>query len=119
MPPFTRAMFIDRSKYCEQILKKVTQDIPVKLFQNRTSDSRGKHFYIISEIKSILLPWQPQSLMESNFVNSFYRGPPRNIPVQIGTIGPAVWEEKMFKELVDDALRTTDDGHSTTLKAPL
>ena len=27
-------------------------------------------------------------------------------------IGPAVWEEKMFKEIVDD-------GHLTTLKAPL
>ena len=23
-------------------------------------------------------------------------------------IGPVVWEEKMFKETVDDALRTTD-----------
>ena len=32
-------------------------------------------------------------------------------------IGPAVWEEKMFKEIVDDA--TTDYGHLTTLKAPL
>ena len=27
-------------------------------------------------------------------------------------IGPAVWEKKMFKEIVDD-------GHLTTLKAPL
>ena len=34
-------------------------------------------------------------------------------------IGPAVWEEKMFKEIVDDARRTMDDGHLTTLKAPL
>ena len=25
-------------------------------------------------------------------------------------IDPAVWEEKMFKEIVDDARRTTDDG---------
>ena len=33
--------------------------------------------------------------------------------------GPAVWEEKMFKEIVDDARRTLDDGHLTTLKAPL
>ena len=40
-------------------------------------------------------------------------------------IGQAVWEE-MFKEIVDDARRTThtarrttDDGHITTLKAPL
>ena len=34
-------------------------------------------------------------------------------------IGPAVWEERMFKEIVDDARHTTDDGHITTLKAPL
>ena len=25
-------------------------------------------------------------------------------------IGPAVWEEKMFKEIIDDARRTTDTG---------
>ena len=34
-------------------------------------------------------------------------------------IGPAVWEEKMFKEIVDAARCTTDDGHITTLLAPL
>ena len=33
--------------------------------------------------------------------------------------GPAVRKKKMFKEIVDDARRTTDDGHITTLKAPL
>ena len=37
----------------------------------------------------------------------------------LAQIGPAVWEEKMFKEIVDDAQRTTDDGHITTLKALL
>ena len=31
-------------------------------------------------------------------------------------IGPVVWEEKMFKEIVDD---TMDGRHLTTLKAPL
>ena len=25
-------------------------------------------------------------------------------------IGPVAWEEKMFKEIVDDARRTTDTG---------
>ena len=41
-------------------------------------------------------------------------------------IDPAVWEEKMFIEIVDDARRTTDnirqttdEGHRTNLKAPL
>ena len=34
-------------------------------------------------------------------------------------IGEAVWEEKMIKEIVDEARRTTDDGHQVILKAPL
>ena len=34
-------------------------------------------------------------------------------------IGPAVWEEKMLKEIVDDTRRTTHEGHSTTPKAAL
>ena len=33
--------------------------------------------------------------------------------------GPANREEKMFKEIFDDARWTTDDRHITTLKAPL
>ena len=28
-------------------------------------------------------------------------------------IGPVVWEEKMFKEIVDDGRRTTDNGRRT------
>ena len=33
-------------------------------------------------------------------------------------IGPAVWEEKMFKEIVDDTRRTTEDGRQTTDTSP-
>ena len=40
-------------------------------------------------------------------------------PPSLVQIGPAVWEEKMFKEIVDDARRTPHDGHLTTLKATL
>ena len=54
---------------------------------------------------SISLPWQPEFLMESNSANNFYRGPPKENSCQIG---PAVWEEKMSKEIVDDAPPTTD-----------
>ena len=53
--------------------------------------------------------------MESNSENDFLKR------TSLGTflssfvqIGPAVWEEKMFKEIVDE-----HDGHITTLKAPL
>ena len=34
-------------------------------------------------------------------------------------IGPAVWEKKMIKEIVDDAQRTMHNGHITNLKALL
>ena len=40
-----------------------------------------------------------------------------NIPTKFVQIGPAVWEEKMFEEIVDDARRTTDT--SPLQKLPL
>ena len=34
-------------------------------------------------------------------------------------IGPAVWEEKMFKKIDDNTQQMTEDRHITILKAPL
>ena len=34
-------------------------------------------------------------------------------------IALAVWEKKMFKEIVEDTQQTRTNGHRTTLKAPL
>ena len=43
--PFTRAMFLDGSKFRLTIFEKShPRNIPVKLFQNRTSGSRGGDF---------------------------------------------------------------------------
>ena len=54
MTTFTRAMFIEGSKFCEQfgrikLSRKLFEkghprNIPVKLFQNQTSGSRGEDF---------------------------------------------------------------------------
>ena len=46
-------------------------------------------------------------LMESNSVKKTSQGTFLPSLVQIG---PVVWEEKMFTELVDDAGRKTDDA---------
>ena len=49
-----------------------------------------------------------------NSVDRVLRGPPKNIPAKFVQIGPAVWEEKICKEIV-----ATHDEHRTTLKTPL
>ena len=62
---------------------------------------------------SILLPWQPEFLMESNTVNNFWRGPPKEHSCQVWS-KLAQWfgRRRCFKEIVDDR-------HLTTLKALL
>ena len=47
-PPFTRAVFIDKSKFCEVFEKGHPRNIPVKLFQNLTSGFGEKSFLRIS-----------------------------------------------------------------------
>ena len=59
---------------------------------------------------SISFPWQHEFLVESNSVNNLKEDHARNIPAMFGPNCPAVWEEKMFKENVDNALHTTDTG---------
>ena len=55
-----------------------------------------------------------------NFCDHFLkRTSQRTFLPSLVQIGPAVWEEKMFREIVDDARHTMDDRHITTLKAPL
>ena len=70
-------------------------------------DQRFQRKFLKNCLKnSISLPWQPEFLMESNSVNSFWREPPKEHSCQVWSkLVPAVWE-KMFKEIVDDAQRT-------------
>ena len=89
-------------------------NIPVKLFQIRTSGSRGD--FLKNCLKnSISLIWQPEFLMESNSVNNFWRGPPKEHSCQ-------VWSElaKWFgRRRCLKKLLMTHNGHIITLKAPL
>ena len=63
---------------------------------------------------SISLPWQPEFLMESNSVNNFWRGPPKEHSCQVWSKLARQFGRRCLKKLL-----TTDDGHLTTLKAPL
>ena len=132
-PQFTRAMFMDRSKFCEHFLKNITQgiflcnyfkiwpavleknifvrisscpysagspispepclwtdqnfgnilekgrplNIPVKLFQNRTSSFQEEDFLRISScLYSARRPHSPEPCfwMDQNFTNNFWKG---------------------------------------------
>ena len=64
---------------------------------------------------SILLPWQPEFLMESISVNNFWRGPPKEHSCQ-------VWSklaQRFGRRISLKRLLTTHDRQITTLKAPL
>ena len=64
---------------------------------------------------SISLPWQPEFLMESNSVNNFWRGPPKEHSCQVWSkLAQRFGRRRCLKKLL-----TTHDRHLTTLKAPL
>ena len=64
---------------------------------------------------SISLLWQPEFLIESNSVNNFKEDLQRTFLPSLVQIGPAVWEEEVFKENVDDTQRTTHTRWSSKL----
>ena len=74
-PPFTNAMFIDRSNFREQFLKKGhPRKMSVKLFQNLISSFGEKDFLRISSCpKSAQSPHSPEPclLTDQNSANSF------------------------------------------------
>ena len=80
------------------------------------SDQRfqRRRFLKICLNNSILLPWQPEFLMESNYVNSFWRGPPKEYSCQVLFKWALRFVRRCLKKLL-----TMHDGHITTLKAPL
>ena len=64
---------------------------------------------------SISLPWQPEFFMESNYVNNFWRGPPKEHSCQVWSkLAQRFGRRRCLKKLL-----TMHDGHLTTLKAPL
>ena len=64
---------------------------------------------------SISLPWQPEFLMESNSVNNFWRGLPKEHSCQVWSkLAQRFGRRRCLKKLL-----RTHDGYLTTLKAPL
>ena len=78
----------------------------MKLFQNRTSGSREEDFYRIAH-KFYFVAMATRVFDGIKFSEHFLKKTSQGIflpsLVQIGT---AVWEEKMLKEIADDARRT-------------
>ena len=101
----------------------------VKLFQNLTSGFIEKDLLRISLYPSIIVQGTlifKELLKKFHFVamatrvfhvikfceQSLKRTFEETFLLGLVQIGPAVWEEKMFKEIVDDARLTTDTGPS-------
>ena len=64
---------------------------------------------------SISLPWQLEFMMESNSVNNFWRGSPKEHSCQVWSkLAQRFGRRRCLKKLL-----MTHDGHFTTLKAPL
>ena len=85
-PPFTRAIFIDRSKFCKHSLKKGhPRNIPVKLFQNLTISFGEEDFLRISSCPySARSPHSPEPCFERIKISRtrFEKGHSMNIPVK-------------------------------------
>ena len=72
MPPFTRAMFMDGSKFREQFLKKGSpKEHSCEIISKSDQRFQRRRFLKKCLKNSISLPWQPEFLMESNSVNNF------------------------------------------------
>ena len=114
-------MFMEKSKFHEQFLKrvdqgtflwnyfKIGQEVPEeKVFKKNCL--KKKHFVTITTsvfdgIK--FCEWFLKRTSKGTFLPSLVQ------------IGPVVWEEKMFNEIIDDAWRKTQSEHQVILKAPL
>ena len=60
------------------------------------------------------MPWQPEFLIESNSVNNFWKGPPKEHSCQVWSKLAQLFGRRCLKKLL-----TTHNRHLTTLKAPL
>ena len=80
------------------------KNIPVKLFQNLTSSFGEEDFLRISSCPySARRPHSPEPYFwaDQNFANNFWKGSPKEHSCEIiSKSGPAVSEEKIFKELL-------------------
>ena len=114
-PPFTRAMFLGESKFHEQFSKRVTQGTFLwNYFKIGTVVPEKKIFKELLK-KFHFIAMATRVFDGIKFCEQFLKRTSQGtfLPSLV-QIGPAVLEEKIFCWRC-----TTDDGHITTLKAPL
>ena len=99
--PFTRAKFHDGSKFCTVFENGHPRNIPVKVFQNLTSSSKEKVF------KEVLRKFHSVAMATRVSEQFLWRTSQGTFLLSLVGIGLAVWEENMFKEIVDEGQRTT------------
>ena len=112
LPPIA-AMFFNRSNFCEQFLKRVTQGtILWNYFKIGPAVSEEKIFKEFLK-KFHLVAMATRVFDGIKFCTQFLKRTTQGtfLPCLV-QIGPAIWEELMFKEIVDDR-------HWVILKAPL
>ena len=104
---------MDRSKYCKHFFEKVTQrKLLWNYFKIGLAVPEAKIFKELLK-KFHFITMATRVTGGITFCEQFLqRTSQGTFPRSLVQIGPAVWEEKMFKV-------TTHDGHRTTLKAPL
>ena len=83
-PPFTIAMFLGRSKFfANNFWKGSPKEHSCEIISKSDQRFQRRRFLKNCLKNSILLPWQPEFLMESNSVNHFWRRPPTEHSCQI------------------------------------
>ena len=105
-PPFTRAMFMDGSKFRGQFLKRVSQGTFLwNYFKIEPAVPEEKIFKeLLWKFHFVAIP--TRVFDGTKFCEQFLKKKKKSNLVQIG---PAVWEEKMLKEIVDNRRRTMYD----------
>ena len=89
------------------------RNIPVKLFQNQTSCSRGEDFKeLLKKVHFITMATRVFDGIK--FCGQFLKRTSQGtfLPNLVQT-GPAVWEKKMFREIVEDTRQTQDHPKSS------
>ena len=116
-PPFTRTMCMDGSSFRQHFLKRVTHGTFLwNYFKIRPEEKIFKE--LLKKFHFIAMATRVFDGIK--FCEQFLKRTSKGtfLPSLV-QIGPAVWEEKNFKEIVDDTQRMMDNRHSTILKAPL
>ena len=112
--PIHQSHVFGRIKISRTIFEKGhLRNIPVKLFQIGPAVPEEKIFKELLK-KFNFVAMATRGFDGIKFCEQFFKRTCQGtfLPSLV-QIGPVVWEENMFKEIVDDARHTTDDGRRT------